>query len=252
MAGPIIQLNGHGQHPLREETTPNARKTLHQNVLVKLRPLPFQYHWTVWFDKHIDPPSTTSIQGEQSQQHYSSRLTVLYEDISDIATFYRVYNNYPWDRIRLRDTVHIFRKGVQPVWEDPENVSGGCWTFRVPKIKGQDFFHEVVILAMANELQAAIESEHDHVLGVSISTRFNSYLISVWNKHGFNENSIRILERTIIVRLSPHLRPVATSSVNLSYSSNSTIASPPSSSYFYKRHSEHEGYKEAVARAKHV
>ncbi|OKL55840.1 hypothetical protein UA08_08902 [Talaromyces atroroseus] len=160
MDRPIIQVNDYEQHQGAASTT---RKTLHQNLLVKLRPLPFQYHWTVWFDKHSDPLAhttfTTSIQNlPPLQQQYSSRLTVLYEDVADIATFYRIYNNYPWDRIRLRDTVHIFRKGVQPVWEDPENMNGGCWTFRVPKVKGQEFFHEVVILVMANELQAAIES----------------------------------------------------------------------------------------------
>lgn len=83
---------------------------------------------------------------------------MLYEDVADIATFYRVYNNYPWDKIRLRDTVHIFRKGVKPVWEDPENLNGGSWTFRVPKVRSQSFFHEITILCMANELQAAVES----------------------------------------------------------------------------------------------
>ena len=92
-------------------------------------------------------------------------------------------------------------------------MHGGCWTFRVPKAKGQDFFHEVAILAMGNELQAAVESgmsepfiptfcsltgpnmramiEHDHIIGVSISIRFNTHLISVWNKLGSNERSVK-------------------------------------------------------------
>jgi hypothetical protein len=161
MSGPTIQVN---DEPKPEESPPNTRKTLHQNIFGKLRPVPLQYHWTVWFDKHSNPASNNvslksdSSSNTQRQEQYTSRLTILYGDISDIATFYRVYNNYPWDKIRLRDTVHIFRKGVKPVWEDPENMNGGCWTFRVPKAKGQDFFHEVAILAMGNELQAAVES----------------------------------------------------------------------------------------------
>lgn len=122
-----------------------TRKSLHQNIFGKLRPLPFQYHWTVWYDKHSDSTD------------YDNRLYVLHEDVADIATFYRVYNNYPWEKIRLRDTVHIFRKGVRPVWEDPENLKGGCWRFRVPKGKAQEFFHEIAILCMANEFQAVLE-----------------------------------------------------------------------------------------------
>lgn len=239
MSNPALRLNG--LEPVSEDSSsisPVSRKSLHQNIIGKLRPLPFQYHWTVWFDKHTD------------SGNYEGRLSVLHEDVSDIATFYRVYNNYPWDKVKLRDTVHIFRKGVKPTWEDPENTNGGCWTFRVPKSKSQDFFHEIAILCMANEFQAALESgmfifrsyqcafiqyllmlpEHDHVVGVSTSARFNSHLISIWNKGGSNQKAIKALEETIMDRLSPELKPAS------------------SNSYFYKRHDEHDGFKEAVNR----
>ncbi|KAE8358306.1 translation initiation factor eIF 4e-like domain-containing protein [Aspergillus caelatus] len=234
MALPRVHVND--KSPLSEKNNPKdngidrrqsaqiiapTRKSLHQNIFGKLRPLPFQYHWTVWYDKHSDSTD------------YDNRLYVLHEDVADIATFYRVYNNYPWEKIRLRDTVHIFRKGVRPVWEDPENLKGGCWRFRVPKGKAQEFFHEIAILCMANEFQAVLEQEHDHVLGVSTSVRFNTHLISVWNKLGSNECSIKALERTILDRLSPELRPTGTGS----------------NAYFYKRHDENEGYQEAVERA---
>lgn len=70
--------------------------------------------------------------------------------------------------------------------------------------------------------------DHDHVLGVSSSVRFNSNTISVWNKLGRNEASIKRLEQTILDRLSPDLRP----------------AGP--STYSYKRHDENDGYQEAM------
>ncbi|KAF9885104.1 hypothetical protein FE257_000744 [Aspergillus nanangensis] len=153
-----------------------TRKTLHQNIFGKLRPVPFQYHWTVWYEKHSEPAAS------------QEKLYVLHEDVADIATFYRVYNNYPWDKVRLRDTVHIFRKGVRPVWEDPENQNGGCWKFRVPKSKAQAFFHEISILCMANEFQVALE-----------------------------KGSINALERTILDRLSPELRPTGSGAHSYSY-----------------------------------
>lgn len=154
MSAPKLHFNN-DQSPIKDESSPtqkamecpssSTRKSLHQNILGKLRPLPLQYHWTVWYDRYSESTD------------YDNRLYVLHEDVADIATFYRVYNNYPWDKIRLRDSVHIFRKGVRPVWEDPENLRGGCWKFRVPKSKAQEFFHEIVILCMANEFQAALE-----------------------------------------------------------------------------------------------
>lgn len=138
---PVPKANGQG------EDKSSARKALHQSIIPKLRPLPLQYHWTFWHDKH----------SSDSTASYDTRLFVLHEDVADIATFYRVYNNYPWDRIRLRDSVHIFRRGVKPIWEDPENIKGGCWRFRVPRTKAQAFFHEIAILCIANEFQAVLE-----------------------------------------------------------------------------------------------
>lgn len=76
-----------------------------------------------------------------------------------------------------------------------------------------------------------IPVEHDHVLGVSSSVRFKTHLISVWNKAGRNEKSIRILGDTIIERLSPELRPSSTKT------------------YYYKRHDEHDGFQGAVESA---
>lgn len=148
MSGPTLRTTGPDLEPdgnNNDAKSPLTRKSLHQNIIGKLRPLPFQYRWVVWYEKHID------------STNYDDRLYLLHDDVADIGVFYRIYNNYPWDKVKLRDSVHIFRKGTKPIWEDPENVNGGCWTFQVPKAKCQAFFHELAILCMANELQAAVQ-----------------------------------------------------------------------------------------------
>ena len=71
--------------------------------------------------------------------------------------------------------------------------------------------------------------EHDHVLGISSTVRLTSHLISVWNKLGDNERSIRLLERTILDRLSPDLRPSGSHADAYSY-----------------RHAENEGHQEVA------
>ena len=150
MAVPALQINNLTPIvPDADHHIAATRKSLHQNIFGKLRPLPFQYHWTIWYDKNVTNPTTSTT---------ANQLYILHEDVADIATFYRVYNNYPWEKVRARDSVHIFRQGVQPSPKDPENRNGGCWRFRVPKAKAQAFFHELAILCMANELQAALET----------------------------------------------------------------------------------------------
>ena len=62
--------------------------------------------------------------------------------------------------------------------------------------------------------------------------RFNSALLSIWNRDGSNKGSIEAIRETIFSRLGSDVLPTS------------------SNSYFYKKHSEHEGYKEAVEAAR--
>ena len=83
-------------------------------------------------------------------------------------------------------------------------------------------------MVVGGELQAALQEERDHVLGISYSPRLYWAHISVWTKKGDNARSWGLLERTVLERLSEELRPVG------------------KGEYYYKRHCEHEGWEEVV------
>ena len=72
-------------------------------------------------------------------------------------------------------------------------------------------------------------AERDHILGISYSPRLYVAHISIWTKHGRNCASIDALQRTVVARLSPELRPKS------------------DADYYYKKHSDHDGWDEAVA-----
>jgi hypothetical protein len=113
-------------------------------VITKLRPLPFQYRWAVWHSK------------ADAQSEYL--LTTLVEDVADIGAFYRVFNNLPWTEVKQRDSIHIFRAGAKPLWEDAENRQGGRWLIRVRPDDDRDVrvWEEICILCCGGELQAVI------------------------------------------------------------------------------------------------
>lgn len=71
----------------------------------------------------------------------------------------------------------------------------------------------------------------DDICGLSFSARFNSNLITIWNRDGSNTLSINDILTTVLDKLSPELKP-------------------KEGSYYYKKHSEHAGYEESVAGAK--
>ena len=78
----------------------------------------------------------------------------------DIATFYKIYNNFPFDNLSSKDGIHFFRAGVKPLWEDEENLEGGCWTLKVRKEDGKALrtWEELCLMVLGGELQAAIAS----------------------------------------------------------------------------------------------
>lgn len=71
----------------------------------------------------------------------------------------------------------------------------------------------------------------DDLCGVSMSVRFNSNLITIWNRDGNAQESIDGILTVILKGLSPNLHP-------------------KDGSYYYKRHSEHAGFTDVVAKAK--
>jgi len=141
---------------------PRRSSSLHKLVITKLRPLPFQYLWSVWHSKPND-------QGEYL-------LTMLCDHVADIGTFYRIFNNMPWTEVKQNDSIHIFRSGVKPLWEDRENRQGGRWLIRVrpDNHRAIRVWEEICLLCCGGELQAAITQEHDHILGMSFSPMFPS------------------------------------------------------------------------------
>lgn len=63
-----------------------------------------------------------------------------------------------------------------------------------------------------------------------MSVRFNSNLITIWNRDGANEKTKEGILAVVLEKVSPDLKPQPRN-------------------YYYKRHSEHAGFSEVVARA---
>lgn len=203
-----------------------------QARLQKNRAPPLVHSWDFWHDRQDRAPPPTQ-DTDQNDANYEDRLKKLAE-INDVRTFWTMFNNFDLSDLPLRDSVHLFHKGVKPIWEDPRNQKGGSWTFRVPKAQGSEFWKELCMMAIGEQLQAAIESDRttfrDDICGVSLGVRFNSLLIQIWNRDGEHQAGIdRILE---VVK-----------------DTLSADITPRDGSYYYKKHSEHAGYVSGESKA---
>lgn len=237
---PAVQVNGlPAVSDLSTPITPaQERDAVKLNMLRRIRPPPFKYAWAFYHDKHS--PSAD----------YEGRLTMMLDNIITIKTFWEVFNQFPLDALKMKDSVHFFKRGVKPVWEDPRNITGGSWTFRVPKAQSGEFWKETLLLAVGEQFVDVIQprkfwspesSIHrleatdlltgDDLCGVSLSVRFNSNLITIWNRDASNQKSIDGILSVVLDEISPELKP-------------------KEGSWYYKKHSEHAAFNEVVTKAK--
>ena len=88
---------------------------------------------------------------------YQPQLEQLGTQIESVQDFWRYNNNTPVDQIKMRESLYLFKSGFKPIWEDRRNLDGGSWTFRVPKASGPDFWTRIQLLAIGEQLQAALD-----------------------------------------------------------------------------------------------
>jgi translation initiation factor 4E len=53
---------------------------------------------------------------------------------STINQFWSMYQHLKRPNVLEKETVlNLFVKGIKPMWEDPEHIVGGAWTFRAKR-----------------------------------------------------------------------------------------------------------------------
>lgn len=218
---------------LSTTTTPARGQPMRHDLLSKLRAPTLVHSWEFWHDRQernkTDPSSkevgvsraTSSRPGK-----YEDRLVHM-TDVADVKAFWSMFNNFDVLALPTRDSIHLFHKGIKPIWEDPRNIRGGSWTFRVPKENAVEFWKIICMLAIGEQLQNAVSSPRtrfiDDICGVSLSIRFTSTLIQIWNRDGEHKKGIDCMLETVMDNLPENLRP------------NTAQA-------YYKKHSEHVGF----------
>lgn len=188
------------------------RAELRKNMLKKLRPYPLRHEWVFWHDRNSNT----------NEEEWEDQLKEI-AGISTVQTFWQVYNNTPFTTLPLRDSLHLFKKNVKPIWEDSRNKNGGAWIFRVPKANSQEFWKEILMMAIGEVLQEVVH-KGDDICGVSISVRFNSHLIMIWNRNSNNQESVDAIRDRALESIPEELRPAP-------------------QNYYYKKHSSHKFFK---------
>jgi hypothetical protein len=123
-----------------------------------------QYTWILWYH---DPDN----------KDYSFESYVKVADIQTIQQFWTVVDSIPkeaWES----GMFFFMRHGFKPMWECPENESGGAWSKKIESSLVYPTFVDLMVHCIAN---AALIHRKETLVGVTISPKGPFSILKVWN-----------------------------------------------------------------------
>eukprot|EP00009_Paramoeba_aestuarina_P003434 CAMPEP_0201521772 /NCGR_PEP_ID=MMETSP0161_2-20130828/16159_1 /ASSEMBLY_ACC=CAM_ASM_000251 /TAXON_ID=180227 /ORGANISM="Neoparamoeba aestuarina, Strain SoJaBio B1-5/56/2" /LENGTH=278 /DNA_ID=CAMNT_0047920473 /DNA_START=20 /DNA_END=856 /DNA_ORIENTATION=- len=145
---------------------------------------PLEFEWTFWYDRSMGHQANFR---NRDERNYESNLKAV-GHFSTIEDFWRIshHMNKP-SELEMKANYHLFKKGIKPMWEDPENAHGGKWTMEIQNNKELlDLFWESLNIGMIGE---TIE-ENDDICGAVVSRRKVADKISLWMRNCNDEETI--------------------------------------------------------------
>jgi len=155
---------------------------------------PLENEWTLWYDKR--PAVNKRTRGEKD--NYESNLAQL-GSFGFVEEFWRYWNHIvPPSRMELNSNYHLFKKGVKPMWEDPQNSNGGKWILTVKGNRAAiDRYWENLVLGMIGE---TLDPESE-ICGAVISRRKQGDRIALWTRTKQDETSIMTIGKRMRISL---------------------------------------------------
>ncbi|KAI9726297.1 MAG: eukaryotic translation initiation factor 4E [Chrysothrix sp. TS-e1954] len=133
---------------------------------------PLASKWTLWFTK---PPS-----GKGDNWNELLKEVIKFDSVEE---FWGVYNNItPTSQLPVKADYHLFKEGIRPEWEDPQNKHGGKWAYTTKEKKGIPI-DELWLHVMLAGIGETLEDDDDgEVMGVVCNVRKTFYRIGLWTR----------------------------------------------------------------------
>ena len=97
--------------------------------------------------------------------------------------------NFP-DILIKNCMLFIMRKGINPYWEDQQNIKGGCFSYKVSNKIVVQCWKNLSYLLLGETLTNANISHH--INGITISPKKNFCIIKIWLKEKDIYNNLNI------------------------------------------------------------
>ena len=130
--------------------------------------------WVIWFHNPVDT-------------NWDSSSYMKLHEIDTVESFWEVY-------LRLEPTMiqegmfFLMKKGIEPLWENEDNINGGCWSYKISKKEAHKSWEELSKILCCEK----IVNKSEKINGISISPKKMFCILKIWNNDS-NYNDKRFL-----------------------------------------------------------
>jgi hypothetical protein len=124
---------------------------------------------------------------------------IIMKDIDTVEKVITLNRNLPDNMIKY-SMLFYMRNGISPLWEDKNNKSGGCFSYKVLNKHVVQVWKNMVYL-ISGETLAEDESYMNAINGITISPKKNFCIIKIWIKDTKHQDTQMI---TNIEHLTKH------------------------------------------------
>ena len=102
-------------------------------------------------------------------------------DLDDFLYTYKMINNFS------SGMFFLMKEGIKPVYEDPNNINGGMFSFKLSKKICKNFWYELSHIFLEGNITKDY-NKFQYITGMSISPKTNNCIIKIWTNTCKNIN----------------------------------------------------------------
>jgi hypothetical protein len=103
---------------------------------------------------------------------------VINNNIDTAEKIIAINENIPENIVR-NCMLFMMRSGIQPMWEDPKNRTGGCFSFKILNKMVYDIWKSLTY-ALCGETLCLDPKHNNYVNGITISPKKNFCVVKIW------------------------------------------------------------------------
>ena len=116
--------------------------------------------WVLWYHDMKNPDWTVKGYEQLFEFNTVEDFWILYNNITDLTN----------------GMYYLMRKDVPPIWDDPKNINGGAWTFKVDKRDLNKVWEDLSCYCVGETICKRPET----IVGLSISPKIRYATVRVW------------------------------------------------------------------------